>query len=153
MVPPLRTLRIHRSAHRDDGWWRCGARTCLDPATPGRHIVAMQESGHPAIMDGIFGAPYWRALRPRLGEKERERSSSSLRTGRNNAISGVETTSTDRPDASSYDSARASDQTRSRIPALQTQDRRIYIYNLICTGGEFRDGVSLRILHDAVIAS
>ena len=34
--------------------------------TPGRHIVAMQESGHPAIMDGIFGAPYWRALRPRL---------------------------------------------------------------------------------------
>ena len=60
---------------------------------------------------------------------------------------------TDRPDASSYDSARASDQTRSRIPALQTQDRRIYIYNLICTDGEFRDGVSLRILHDAVIAS
>ena len=34
--------------------------------TPGRHIVAMPESGHPAIMDGIFGAPYWRALRPRL---------------------------------------------------------------------------------------
>ena len=25
--------------------------------TPGRHIVAMPESGHPAIMDGIFGAP------------------------------------------------------------------------------------------------
>ena len=24
--------------------------------TPGRHIVAMPESGHPAIMDGIFGA-------------------------------------------------------------------------------------------------
>ena len=34
--------------------------------TPGRHIVAMPESGHPAIMDGIFGAPYWRALRPRM---------------------------------------------------------------------------------------
>ena len=91
--------------------------------------------------------------RGREKEGKRERSSSSLRTGRNNAISGVETTSTDRPDASSYDSARASDQTRSRIPALQTQDRRIYISNLICTDGEFRDGVSLRILHDAVIAS
>ena len=90
--------------------------------------------------------------RGREKEGKRERSSSSLRTGRNNAISGVETTSTDRPDASSYDSARASDQTRSRIPALQTQDR-IYIYDLICTDGEFRDGVSLRILHDAVIAS
>ena len=25
--------------------------------TPGRHIIAMPESGHPAIMDGIFGAP------------------------------------------------------------------------------------------------
>ena len=34
--------------------------------TPGRHITPMPESGHPAIMDGIFGAPYWRALRPRL---------------------------------------------------------------------------------------
>ena len=34
--------------------------------TPGRHISAMPESGHPAIMDGRFGAPYWRALRPRL---------------------------------------------------------------------------------------
>ena len=29
--------------------------------TPGRHIIAMPESGHPAIMDGTFGAPYWRA--------------------------------------------------------------------------------------------
>ena len=34
--------------------------------TPGRHIIAMPESGHPAIMDGTFGAPYWRALRPRM---------------------------------------------------------------------------------------
>ena len=64
--------------------------------------------------------------RGREKEGKRERSSSSLRTGRNNAISGVETTSTDRPDASSYDSARASDQTRSRIPALQTQARKKY---------------------------
>ena len=34
--------------------------------TPGRHITPMEESGHPSIMDGAFGAPYWRALRPRM---------------------------------------------------------------------------------------
>ena len=91
--------------------------------------------------------------RGREKEGKRERSSSSLRTGRNNAISGVETTSTDRPDASSYDSARASDQSKSRIPTLRTQDRQDIQLQLNCADGEFRDGVSLRILHDAVIAS
>ena len=34
--------------------------------SPGRHIVQMQESGHPMILDPVFGAPYWRALRPRI---------------------------------------------------------------------------------------
>ena len=46
------------SAHAMDG----GAAAPGHAWTPGRHIVAMPESGHPAIMDGIFGAPYWRAL-------------------------------------------------------------------------------------------
>ena len=34
--------------------------------SPGRHIIQMQESGHPMILDPVFGAPYWRALRPRI---------------------------------------------------------------------------------------
>ena len=34
--------------------------------SPGRHIVQMQESGHPMVLDPLFGAPYWRALRPRI---------------------------------------------------------------------------------------
>ena len=34
--------------------------------SPGKNIIQMQESGHPMILDPVFGAPYWRALRPRI---------------------------------------------------------------------------------------
>ena len=36
------------------------------PWSPGKNINPVLESGHPMILDPVFGAPFWRALRTRL---------------------------------------------------------------------------------------